>query len=166
MEGLLNISRKKAPICPRRFQYQSPTGMIKKVIQSCPEPVEGKAAAILTRGAYCQYVSTTKLRERRWWLFSTFLWRKKGGMPDMTTRKAEGESKTREGTDGSLIAHNQILGLHTSGERSKHRREVLYADRPTKEISLVILAIQTKKNFKLFLFLHALGNHLQVKFMS
>jgi hypothetical protein len=33
MEGLLNISRKKAHICPRRFQYQSPTGMIKKVIQ-------------------------------------------------------------------------------------------------------------------------------------
>jgi phospholipid/cholesterol/gamma-HCH transport system ATP-binding protein len=31
-------------------------------------------AAILTRGAYFQYVSTTKLRERRWWLFSTFPW--------------------------------------------------------------------------------------------
>jgi len=46
--------------------------MIKEVIQSCPEPVEGKAAAILTRGAYFQYVSTKKLRERRWWLFSTF----------------------------------------------------------------------------------------------
>jgi hypothetical protein len=46
--------------------------MIKKVIQSCPEPVEGKAAASLTRGAYFQYVSTTKWRERCWWLFSTF----------------------------------------------------------------------------------------------
>ncbi|MDH3769414.1 MAG: hypothetical protein OET79_00295, partial [Nitrospirota bacterium] len=27
---------------------------------------------LLTRGAYFQYVSTTKWRERRWWLFSTF----------------------------------------------------------------------------------------------
>jgi hypothetical protein len=31
-----------------------------------------KAAAILTRGAYLQYVSTAKWRERRWRLFSTF----------------------------------------------------------------------------------------------
>ena len=31
-----------------------------------------KAAALLTRGAYSQYVSTTKWRERRWRLFSTF----------------------------------------------------------------------------------------------
>jgi hypothetical protein len=87
-------------------------------------------------------------------------------MPHMTTRKAEGESKTREGTDGSLIAHNQTLGLHSSDERSKHWREVLYTDRPPKEIPLIFLAIQAEKNFKLFLFFHALGNHLQVKFMS
>ncbi len=33
---------------------------------------EGKAAAFLTRGAYSQYVSTAKWRERRWRLFSTF----------------------------------------------------------------------------------------------
>ena len=33
---------------------------------------EGKAAAILTRGAYMEYVSTAKGRERRWRLFSTF----------------------------------------------------------------------------------------------
>ncbi|MEC4674394.1 MAG: hypothetical protein VST68_09415 [Nitrospirota bacterium] len=32
----------------------------------------GKAAAILTRGAYTVYVSTAKWRERRWRLFSTF----------------------------------------------------------------------------------------------
>jgi len=31
-----------------------------------------KAAAILTRGVYFQYVSTAKWRERRWRLFSTF----------------------------------------------------------------------------------------------
>ncbi len=31
-----------------------------------------KAAVILTRGAYSQYVSTAKCRERRWRLFSTF----------------------------------------------------------------------------------------------
>ena len=66
---------------------------------------------------------------------------KKAGMLHIKTRKAEGESKTREGTDGSLIAHNQTLGLHTSGEFRKHRRKVLYADRPTKEIPLVFLAI-------------------------
>jgi hypothetical protein len=46
--------------------------MIKNVIQSCPELAEGKAAAILTRGAYFQYVSMTKWRERCWWLFSSF----------------------------------------------------------------------------------------------
>jgi len=33
--------------------------------------LEGKAAAILTRGAYAEYVSTGKWRERRWRLFST-----------------------------------------------------------------------------------------------
>jgi len=31
-----------------------------------------KAAAILARGAYFQYVSTAQWRERRWRLFSTF----------------------------------------------------------------------------------------------
>ena len=33
--------------------------------------VAGKAAAIFTRGAYSQYVSTGKGQERRWRLFST-----------------------------------------------------------------------------------------------
>jgi len=40
-------------------------GMIKKSSLS-------KAAAFLTRGAYAQYVSTAKWRERRWRLFPTF----------------------------------------------------------------------------------------------
>ncbi len=31
-----------------------------------------KAAALLARGAYSQYVSTAQWRERRWRLFSTF----------------------------------------------------------------------------------------------
>jgi len=31
-----------------------------------------KAAALLARGAYAQYVSTAKGRERRWRLFPTF----------------------------------------------------------------------------------------------
>jgi len=31
-----------------------------------------KAAAFLMRGAYTEYVSTAKWRERRWRLFSTF----------------------------------------------------------------------------------------------
>ena len=34
--------------------------------------VEGKAAVLLTRGAYTMYVSTAKGRECRWRLFSTF----------------------------------------------------------------------------------------------
>ena len=38
-----------------------------------------KAAALLTRGAYSQYVSTAKWRERRWRLFSTFPLRKSAG---------------------------------------------------------------------------------------
>ncbi|MDR4482282.1 MAG: hypothetical protein R3B95_03375 [Nitrospirales bacterium] len=36
-----------------------------------------KAAAVFTRGAYAQYVSTEKRRERRWRLFSTDPYRKK-----------------------------------------------------------------------------------------
>jgi hypothetical protein len=34
-------------------------------------PPRGKAAAVFTRGAYVEYVSTRKWRERRWRLFST-----------------------------------------------------------------------------------------------
>jgi len=37
-----------------------------------------KAAALLTRGAYTQYVSTAKGRERRWRLFSTFPFKEQG----------------------------------------------------------------------------------------
>jgi hypothetical protein len=60
--GLLNIS------FPWQIQAQEETGIIswrecsKKSVQSCPEPLEGKAAAILTRGAYMEYVSTAKWR--------------------------------------------------------------------------------------------------------
>ncbi len=46
--------------------------MVKK---ACPREGGGpssKAAALLAHGAYCQYVSTAKGRERRWRLFSTF----------------------------------------------------------------------------------------------
>ena len=93
--GLLNIS------FPWQIQAQEETGIIswrecsKKSVQSCPEPLEGKAAAILTRGAYMEYVSTAKWRpacakplrplarkagfsgeregrERRWRLFPIF----------------------------------------------------------------------------------------------
>ncbi len=38
---------------------------------ACPELVEGKAAALFTRGAYWQYVSTEIWRKRRWRIFST-----------------------------------------------------------------------------------------------
>jgi len=43
--------------------------------QSCPETVEGKATVFLTRGAYLEYVSTAKGRERRW-LVCRSLWRR------------------------------------------------------------------------------------------
>ena len=43
----------------------------KKSVQSCPELVEGKAAAFFARGMYWRDVSTEKWRERRWRLFST-----------------------------------------------------------------------------------------------
>jgi len=72
IQGLLNIS------FPWQIQAQEETAIIswrecsKKSVQSCPEPLEGKTAAILTRGAYREYVSTAKWRERRWRLFSTF----------------------------------------------------------------------------------------------
>ena len=43
----------------------------KKSVQSCPELVEGKAAAIFPRGAFWHDVSTEQWRKRRWRLFST-----------------------------------------------------------------------------------------------
>jgi len=50
---------------PKRRQPSSVGGNVQKSPSS-------KAAAILTRGAYSQYVSTAQWRERRWRLFSTF----------------------------------------------------------------------------------------------
>ncbi|MEC4681016.1 MAG: hypothetical protein VST67_10010 [Nitrospirota bacterium] len=46
--------------------------MFKKHVLAEAGSPSSKAAAILTRGAYSQYVSTAKWRERRWRLFSTF----------------------------------------------------------------------------------------------
>jgi len=46
--------------------------MFKKHVLAKAGSPSSKAAAILTRGAYSQYVSTAKWRERRWRLFSTF----------------------------------------------------------------------------------------------
>ncbi len=43
----------------------------KQFVQSCPELVEGKTAAIFAREAYWHDVSTEQWRERRWRLFST-----------------------------------------------------------------------------------------------
>ena len=63
MYGPVEYIYKDGRIGSRRIQCQLPTGMIKKVIQACPEQVEGKAAhrlwhpeggnPCLTRGAYC-----------------------------------------------------------------------------------------------------------------
>ncbi len=39
--------------------------------QVCSKMSSSKAAALFARGAYWQYVSTEKGRERRWRLFST-----------------------------------------------------------------------------------------------
>jgi len=46
--------------------------MVKKHVLAEAGSPSSKAAALLARGAYAQYVSTTKGRERRWRLFSTF----------------------------------------------------------------------------------------------
>ena len=62
--GLLNISRKKPLFVREAFHAKSWREWSKKS--------SSKAAATLARGAYFQYVSTTKWRERRWRLFSTF----------------------------------------------------------------------------------------------
>ncbi|MEC4681864.1 MAG: hypothetical protein VST67_14370 [Nitrospirota bacterium] len=50
---------------PKRRQSSSAGGNVQKSPSS-------KAAAILTREAYMEYVSTAQWRERRWRLFSTF----------------------------------------------------------------------------------------------
>ncbi len=47
-------------------------GMIKKHVPAEAGSPSSKAAAFMTRGAYSQFVSTAKGRERRWRLFSTF----------------------------------------------------------------------------------------------
>jgi hypothetical protein len=46
--------------------------MVKKHVLAEAGSPFSKAAALLTRGAYSQYVSTAKWRERRWRLLSTF----------------------------------------------------------------------------------------------
>jgi hypothetical protein len=64
MLGLLNI------LFPWKIQAQEETAIIAGGnVQKSPS---SKAAAILTRGAYMEYESTAKWRERRWRLFSTF----------------------------------------------------------------------------------------------
>ena len=61
--GLLNIADSLA-IDASEWLSTSGRGNVEKSPSS-------KAAAVLTRGAYSQYVSTAKGRERRWRLFST-----------------------------------------------------------------------------------------------
>jgi hypothetical protein len=63
---------------PWHIQAQEETANIsgrecsKKHALSLSKGPSSKAGALLTRGAYMEYVSTAKGRERRWWLFSTF----------------------------------------------------------------------------------------------
>ncbi len=58
--------------CPRYNRCQPPRGMVKMHVLAKPGSWSSKAAALLTRGAYTESVSTAKGRERRWRLFSTF----------------------------------------------------------------------------------------------
>jgi hypothetical protein len=65
--GLLNISRQ------RQIDAQNKLTCIRW--GDVQKSSSSKARAVLTRGAYSQYVSTAKGRQRRWRLFSTFpLW--------------------------------------------------------------------------------------------
>jgi hypothetical protein len=58
----------------RQTWIPASTGMTKNNdVGNDQKSPSSKAAAGLTRGAYFQYVSTAKWRERRWRLFSTFL---------------------------------------------------------------------------------------------
>jgi len=58
--------------CPREYRDQQLAGMFKKPVLAEARSSSSKAAALLTRGAYSEYVSTAKWRERCWRLFSTF----------------------------------------------------------------------------------------------
>ena len=66
--------------CSRYNRYEQSTGMVKKS--------SSQAAALLAHGAYSQYVSTAKGRERRWRLFSTF--------PQTIVGRNERITKTKE----------------------------------------------------------------------
>jgi len=65
LTGLLNIS------LPCQINAQEETAII-SWRECSKKSVSSKAAALLARGAYSQYVSTAQWRERRWRLFSTF----------------------------------------------------------------------------------------------
>ncbi len=91
--GLFNNAGSRPVEVPGKWTNISERECSKKFVQPSPDPVEGKAAAVLTRGAYSQYVSARgatrqvcepegqakgrpcqcEARERCWRLFSTFL---------------------------------------------------------------------------------------------
>jgi len=80
------------------------------VIGNVQKSPSSKAAAILTRGAYIEYVSTAKWRERRWRLFSTF--------PNINTTSPapEGRPWKRKRKDSTAIVSSGYLlidCLHT-----------------------------------------------------
>jgi hypothetical protein len=62
-KGVLNNEDVHVQICPGEVTHQR--------LRVGSKKSSSKAAAILTRGAYAEYVSTEKWRERRWRLFST-----------------------------------------------------------------------------------------------
>jgi len=53
-----------AHACPRRNRHEPLTGMFKKHVLAAAGSPSSKAAALLARGAYLQYVSTAQGRER------------------------------------------------------------------------------------------------------
>jgi len=67
-----------ANTCPREDRHHQLEEMFKKHVLAEAGSPSSKAAAILTRGAYMEYVSTAQWRERRWRLFSTFLFNLNG----------------------------------------------------------------------------------------
>ncbi len=71
-EGSVEFFSHIAHTFMRSSRYQKLEGMFKKHVLAEAGSPSTKAAAMVTRGAYSQYVSKAQWRERRWRLFSTF----------------------------------------------------------------------------------------------
>jgi len=82
-----------ANTCSRGDSHHQREGMFKKPVLAEAGSPSSKAAAILTREAYMEDVSTAQWRERRWRLFSTFPVVDLGGIPRFPiSKKSLGKS--------------------------------------------------------------------------